>query len=70
MDVILADGTRSAKSIGPAYLQLIDRECPCVVMVGNPGVFSMGAATLEPLGLALDPVNQRLMPTVVKGRLF
>ncbi len=70
MDVILADGTGSAKSIGPAYSQLIDRECPCVVMVGNPDVFSMGAATLESLGLALDPVNQRLIPTVVNVRPF
>ena len=70
MDVILADGTRSAKSIGPAYSQLIDRECPCVVMVGNPDVFLIGASTLELLGLAVDPVNERLMPTIVKGRSF
>ena len=29
-DVILADGTSSAKCIGPAHLQLLDREGPAL----------------------------------------
>ena len=68
--VRLADGTESRRQIGPAYLKVLDREAPCIVMFGNPGVFLIGATALENLGLAVDPVNQRLMPAIVEGRPF
>lgn len=68
--VRFADGRESSQQIGPAYLKVLEREAPCLVMFGNPGVFLIGATALENLGLAVDPVNQRLMPAVVDGRPF
>jgi predicted aspartyl protease len=70
VDVILADGSQMTLQIGPAYLQVLDREAPCVVVFGNPGVFLIGATALENLGLAADPVNKCLIPAVVNGRPF
>ena len=70
VDVILADGSQIVRRIGPAYLQVMNREAPCVVVFGGPGVFLLGAVALENLGLAADPVNKRLIPAVVNGRPF
>ena len=70
VDVVLADGSQITQRIGPAYLQVMDREAPCVVVFGNPEVFLLGATALENLGLAVDPVNKSLIPAVVNGRPF
>ena len=70
VDVVLADGSQITQRIGPAYLQVMDREAPCVVVFGSPGVFLLGATALENLGLAADPVNKSLIPTMVNGRPF
>lgn len=70
VDFKLADGSQIAWPVGPAYLQLLDREMPCAVVVGDPGVFLIGATALEVFGLAADPVNKCLVPIVVNGRPF
>ena len=70
VDVVLADGSQITQRIGPAYLQVMDREAPCVVVFGSPGVLLLGATALENLGLAADPVNKSLIPAVVNGRPF
>ena len=68
--VVFADGTVHSMPVGPAYLNLQDREGPCVVMFSSPGVFIIGATALENLGFAVDPVNQCLIPNVIQGRPF
>ena len=70
VDFKLADGSQIARHVGPAYLQLLDREMPCAVVFGDPGVFLIGATALEIFGFAADPVNKRLAPIVVNGRPF
>jgi hypothetical protein len=68
--VVFADGKVHSLPVGPAYLNLQDREGPCVVMFSSPGVFIIGATALENLGFAVDPVNQCLIPNVIQGRPF
>ncbi len=70
VDFKLADGSQIARWVGPAYLQLLDREMPCAMVFGDPGVFLIGATALEIFGLAADPVNKCLVPIVVNGRPF
>lgn len=70
LNVRLADGSQITQRIGPAYLQLLDREAPCTVAFGSPGIFLIGATALETLGFAADPVNKTLIPAVVQGRPY
>jgi predicted aspartyl protease len=66
----IADGSTVELSIGAASLHLMDRESPCNVLFGSPGIFLIGATTLENFGLAVDPVNERLIPLVENGLHF
>ena len=68
--IMLADGTITTTPIGQALIQLHGREGICPVLFGSPGVFLIGATTLEFLGLAADPVNKQLIPAVIQGRPF
>ena len=67
-DVELADGTQKSVPLGAAYLTLLDRAAPCIVIFGESDSSLIGATTLENLGLGVDPVNQSLMPVVLKAR--
>lgn len=67
----LADGTEIERPIGEARIRHMGVAAPCVVVfvAGNAGHL-LGATTLENLGLIADPINERLVPKVVKERPF
>ena len=65
----LADGRQIELEIGQARIQLDGDEGITVVVFGPDGAGAvLGAVTLEELGLAVDPLNQRLVP--VEGLLM
>lgn len=65
----LADGRQVVLDIGEARIRLNGDEGTTVVVFGPEGASTvLGAVTLEELGLAVDPLNQRLVP--VEGFLL
>lgn len=59
----LADGRIVESQLGRAFIRLEGGEEPDVVMFGEPGEPALlGAHTLEGHSLAVDPVNERLIP--------
>ncbi len=59
----LADGRRIELDVGQAWTRLNGDEGITVVVFGPEGASNvLGAVTLEELGLAVDPLNQRLVP--------
>ena len=60
----LADGRIIERDIGEARIRVDGRNATTLVVFGDEGVSSLlGAYTLEGVRLAVDPVNQRLIPT-------
>ena len=60
---ILADGTRIERDVAEARVRMDSGERTTLVVFGETGSESiLGAYTLEGLGLAVDSVNQRLIP--------
>ncbi len=65
----LADGRQLTLDVGEARIRLNGDEATTVVVFGPEGAGTvLGAVTLEELGLAVDPLNQRLVP--VEGLLM
>jgi clan AA aspartic protease len=61
---ILANGERVTYGLAWARVRFEGREQPTLVVFGDEGSKALlGAFTLEGLGLTVDPVNQRLVPT-------
>lgn len=61
----MADGREAEYEIGQAQIRLDGRTRYTVVVFGEDGsVPLLGAVSLESLGLAVDPVRQRLVPVV------
>ena len=59
----LANNEVVERQVGEATLRIDDRETPDLVVFGEPGEQPLlGARTLEGLFLAVDPVNERLIP--------
>lgn len=59
----LADGRIIERDIGEARIRVDSRSATTLVVFGDEGVSSLlGAYTLEGVRLAVDPVNQRLIP--------
>jgi predicted aspartyl protease len=64
--VVLADGRRAARQVGDAVVTVNDDSTPCRVVFGESGDASiLGRTVLEQLGLAVDPVQRRLVSTDV-----
>ena len=62
-DFRLADGTKVTRRKGGAVFRYGDRVGGADVIFGEPGDSNLlGAATLESLGLALDPLRRELHP--------
>ena len=62
--VRLADGRRAAREVGDAIVAIEGDSTPCRVIFGDPGDgILLGLTVLEQLGLAVDPVRRRLVPT-------
>jgi len=61
--LVLADGRRQARDVGDAAVALNEDSVPCRVVFGEPGdPILLGLTALEQLGLAVDPVQRRLLP--------
>jgi clan AA aspartic protease len=62
--VRLADGRRAAREVGDAIVAIDGDSTPCRVILGEVGDgVLLGLTVLEQLGLAVDPVQRRLVPT-------
>lgn len=60
---VLADGHRVERGFGQTWIRLDGKECVSPVVFWDEGSMPLlGAVTLEILGLAVDPVNRRLVP--------
>lgn len=57
---ILANGAEIEKEVGEAKFVYKDFARTAPVIFGDPGVYLLGATTLEVMGLILDPVNRKL----------
>jgi predicted aspartyl protease len=61
---VLADGRRTPRAVGDAVITVNDDATPCRVVFGESGDAALlGLTVLEQLGLAVDPVQRRLVPT-------
>ena len=64
VSLVLADGRRAQRDIGDAAVALNGESVPCRVVFGQTGdAVLLGLTVLEQLGLAVDPVQRRLVPT-------
>jgi clan AA aspartic protease len=62
--VVLADGRRVSRRVGSAVIAIDGDSVPCRVLFGEPDdAVLLGLTVLEQLGLAVDPVQRRLVPT-------
>lgn len=64
VSLVLADGRRAHRDVGEAHVAVDGESVPCRVVFGEPGDATLlGLTVLEQLGLAVDPVSRRLVPT-------
>ena len=61
---VLADGRTVARDVAFIFVRVDDRTVPtqCILDDAAPEAL-LGAVTLEELGLAVDPVNRRFVPS-------
>jgi aspartyl protease family protein len=63
VSLVLADGRRAERDVGEATVAIDSDSTPCRVLFGEPGDANLlGLTVLEQLGLAVDPVQRRLIP--------
>ena len=63
MPITLADGRRVRFDASTAFFRVAGREAPATILVGNVAEPILGVATLEALGLMVDPKRGRLVPS-------
>jgi clan AA aspartic protease len=64
VSLVLADGRRAERGVGDAAVAVNGEAVPCRVVFGESGdAVLLGLTALEQLGLAVDPVQRRLVPT-------
>jgi predicted aspartyl protease len=64
VSLMLADGRRADRHIGDALVAVDGDATACRVIFGEAGDETLlGVTALEQLGLAVDPVRRRLVPT-------
>jgi predicted aspartyl protease len=64
VSLLMADGRRAARDVGDAAIAVDGEAVPCRVVFGEPDDATLlGLTVLEQLGLAVDPVRRRLVPT-------
>lgn len=64
VSLVLADGRKAQRSIGEASVAVNGESVPCRVVFGESGdAVLLGLTVLEQLGLAVDPVQRRLVRT-------
>jgi predicted aspartyl protease len=60
--LVLADGRRASRDVGDVVVTVNDDSAPCRVVFGRAGDAALlGLTVLEQLGLAVDPVQRRLV---------
>ncbi len=63
VSLVLADGRRAQRDVGEAAVALNGDSVPCRVVFGESGdAVLLGLTALGQLGLAVDPVQRRLVP--------
>lgn len=64
VSLVLADGRRTERNVGDALVAVNGESVPCRVVFGEPeDATLLGLTVLEQLGLAVDPVQRRLIST-------
>lgn len=64
ISLVLADGRRAERDVGDAAVAVNGESVPCRIIFGESGDATLlGLTVLEQLGLAVDPVQRRLVPT-------
>lgn len=64
ISLVLADGRRAGRDVGEAEVGVNGESVPCRIIFGESGDAALlGLTVLEQLGLAVDPVQRRLIPT-------
>jgi len=64
VSLMLADGRRAQRDVGDAAVSVNGESVPCRVVFGESGdAVLLGLTVLEQAGLAVDPVQRRLVPT-------
>ena len=64
ISLVLADGRRADRDVGEAAVAANGESVPCRVVFGQAGDATLlGLTVLEQLGLAVDPVQRRLVST-------
>lgn len=59
-----ADGSKDVVSVADAKIAIDGIETSTMVLCGKPNsLILLGATTLETLGLGVDPIHKRLIPT-------
>jgi len=61
--ITLADKRRVKLDAGTAIFRIGEREAPATLLVGDVASPILGVATLEGLGLTVDPRRRRLTPS-------
>jgi aspartyl protease family protein len=62
ISLVLADGRRAMRDVGDAVVAVNGDAAPCRVVFGQPDDATLlGLTVLEQLGLAVDPVQRRLI---------
>lgn len=69
-ELTLADGSEVSLGIGQARIAIDGMEWNCPIIFGPEGQYLLGATTLEIFGLMVDPVDERLIPRVLRARPF
>lgn len=63
VSLVLADGRRAQREVGEAHVAVNGEPVPCRIVFGEPEDATLvGLTVLEQLGLAVDPVQRRLVP--------
>ena len=70
VEMTLGDGSVQEFNIGLARIVYGSHDMPCYVLFGAEDVCLLGATTLEAFRLTVDPVDQVLVPKVLRARPF
>lgn len=67
VSLVFADGRRAQRDVGDAVVEVDGDATACRVVFGEPDDETLlGLTVLEQLGLAVDPVRRRLVPTALR----
>ncbi len=65
-----AMGEPVEREIGQARIVYEGESMICTVIFGNEDIYLLGATTLENFELTVDPIDQKLVPQIIRDRPF